>query len=88
MHVGLDLDDTSFVRKSNPIASSAMLLYVLLEPRVLFWRPWSLLHIGLITTRSSSHFPLSLMIKIQKSHFLNETGWVVSLIIRREWGWF
>lgn len=53
---------TSFLRKSNPIPSSSMLLYVLFKLCIFFWRPWPFLNTCFVTTWCSSHLSFSLCI--------------------------
>lgn len=77
---------TSFMRKSNPIPSGAMLLYVVLQLWVFFQWPWPSLNTCLVTTWSSSHLFLSensicFNFDDTNSHFLimlMELWWVVS----------
>ena len=47
--------ETCFVRKSNPVTSSAMSVNEGPESVVFFRRPWSSLHLSLVTARSSAH---------------------------------
>lgn len=49
---------TGFMRESNPVTMGAILVNVLLQLCIFVWRPWPLLHIGLVAARCPPHLCL------------------------------